>query len=54
MVTMTREGVILEQAPLTEEQCEEAFCMVFRAFLRAHPEELTGGQEATEASTSPA
>lgn len=43
MVTMTREGVILEQTPLTDEQREDAFCMVFRAFLREHPEVLMGG-----------
>lgn len=52
--TITRDGVILEQDELTEAQREEAWCIVFRAFLREHPEVLTGGQDAAEVCTASA
>lgn len=54
MIVANRDGVLIHAGPLTPEQREQALVAVFSAFLRAHPEELTGGQEAAEASTSPA
>lgn len=54
MITVTRDGVLIRQDELTQAQKEQALVAVFSAFLRAHPEELTGGQDAAEASTSPA
>ena len=44
---ITRDGVVLHQAQLTQEQKDQGWAMVFAAFLRLHPEMLnTGGQEA--------
>lgn len=52
---ITREGVVIHQEQLTQEQKEQGWAMVFSAFLRLHPEALdTGGQEAAEPSTSSA
>lgn len=49
---VTREGVILSQPVLTDEQRADGWCIVLRAFLREHPEALTGGQDAAEPCTS--
>lgn len=49
---VTREGVILSQPTLTDEQRAEGWCIFLRALLRENPEALTGGQEAAEPSTS--
>lgn len=54
MIVATREGVIIRQDELTQEQRDELWVRVFTAFLRQHPEEITGGQEAAEASTASA
>lgn len=40
MTTMTREGQIIHQDALTQEQIEQAWAIVFRSFLQAHPEVL--------------
>ena len=50
---ITRDGVVLHQDQLTQEQKDQGWAMVFAAFLRMHPEILnTGGQAAAEPSTS--
>lgn len=55
MVTMTRDGQIIQRDELSQEQKEQAWALVFRSFLMAHPEVLEmGGQDAAGASTSPA
>lgn len=55
MIVATRDGQILQAEHLTQEQKETAWAAIFRAFLSAHPELVqTGGQDAAEASTSPA
>lgn len=54
MVTATRDGKILSMDTYTQQQLEDALCIVFRAFLKDNPELLTGGQDAAEPSTSPA
>ncbi len=55
MIVATRDGEIIRQDELTQEQKERALVMAFRSFLRAHSELVqTGGQDAAEASTSPA
>lgn len=54
MVTVTRDGTLIQQDELTDEQKEQGWIAVMSAFLRLHPEVLTGGQEGTGASTTPA
>ena len=50
---ITREGVVIHQEELTQEQKEQGWAIVFRRFLELHPEVLNmGGQEAAEPSTS--
>lgn len=53
MTTITREGVIIRQEPLTDEQIEDALVCVFRAYLQAHPEELNMGGPAEAAAAHP-
>ena len=44
---ITRDGVVLHQDQLTQEQKTQGWSMAFSAFLRLHPEMLnTGGQDA--------
>lgn len=53
MIIVSREGELIRQDELTQEQKDSAWVTVFRAFLREHPEYLeTGGQEAAAPSTS--
>lgn len=54
MVTVTRNGQIIQMEELTQKQKDQGWLAVFSAFLRLHPEVLTGGQEGTGASTTPA
>lgn len=50
---ITRDGIVLHQDQLTQEQMDQGWAMVFAAFLRLHPEMLnTGGQDAAKASTA--
>ena len=52
---ITREGVVIHQEELTQEQKEQGWAIVLRRFLELHPEVLNmGGQEASEPSTSSA
>ena len=51
MIVATREGQIIHQDPLTQEQVEMLWGRVFSAFLALHPEEITGGQDAAVDST---
>lgn len=54
MIVATRDGVLIYADPLTTEQQEQAWAAVASYVLRNTPELLTGGQDAAEASTSPA
>ena len=54
MIEMTRDGAVVRQDPITQEQRDALWLQVFSAFLRLHPEELMGGQEAAEPCTSSA
>lgn len=50
---ITREGVVIHQEELTQAQKDRGWAIVFREFLKLHPEMLNmGGQEAAEPSTS--
>lgn len=53
MIIVTRDGELIRNDELSQEQKDSALVMVFRAFLMEHPEYLeTGGQEAAAPSTS--
>lgn len=53
MIIVSRDGELIRQDELSQEQKESALVMVFRSFLLAHPEYLdTGGQDAAAPSTS--
>lgn len=55
MIIATREGQVIREDVLTQEQKESAWTMIFRSFIAAHPDAVqTGGQEAAEASTGAA
>lgn len=55
MITVTRDGKVLQGEVLSQEQKETALAAIFRSFLAQHPEAVqTGVQAATGASTTPA
>lgn len=50
---ITREGVVIHQEELTQQQKEQGWAIVLHKFLELHPEALNmGGQEEAEPSTS--
>ena len=54
MIVATRDGQLVRQDEITPEQQDSLWTAVFSAFLRLHPEESTGGQDAAEVSTASA
>ena len=55
MITVTRDGKVLQSKELSQEQKETALAVIFRSFLAQHPEMVqTGAQAAAGVSTTPA